>query len=202
MQQRVCNEQRSISFRDVRMEIVKGELYENKTRRYLFPCLRVYGKEFVDRLNTDFFKQAIGISKEDPMAINILVDTTFTRMKFVDTLYWLRSKDYFIKDYPYGQLSSGDLHMVSIRLPYEYKNSYDMFLEGKYSKMYTPEQLQEVFSEKKESERISLQVLTKDSKFLPKFVETINRDFNTTLLPSEFEGELDYPLDYKEESFN
>ena len=42
------------------MQIQSGKLYENRTWKYLYPCLKCYGPELMDFLSS-FFKLGVGI---------------------------------------------------------------------------------------------------------------------------------------------
>ena len=98
------------------MQIQSGKLYENRTWKYLFPCLKFYGPELMSKLSS-FFKLAVGVNdynkKEKQACIYILVDTNIAiasdveraeyKHKFAQFLDWLSYKPYFVSDYIYGK---------------------------------------------------------------------------------------------------
>lgn len=205
------------------MQIQSGKLYENRTWKYLYPCLRYYGEDLMTRLSS-FFKLAVGVGdynkKEKVTSLYILVDTNIPlasdndrqiyKDKFSKFLDWISYKHYYVSDYSFGK----NMHMVVIKLPRDYEVSYISFINGKYSEMYEQKDINKFFKyislsnkqiEEKQNSKIKLtrQILTKSKEYLPKFVEKVNKDFNSTVTVRDFENaELDYPPIKEEEIFN
>ena len=186
------------------MKIQLGTIRMNKTKRYFLPCLsKYYGKEYIKRFNS-IFKLAVGIGDFALIDIGItfeknlfiLVDTKFSKSNFISVMDWLRLQSYYTFDYPYDEIHKGHLHMLVIKIPEECYQAYDKFLQGKFSQMYTYEDLQEMFQDKEE-----LKVLVRDQDYVVKFVDKINNIYNTNVTPEEWEGEVEFPLIKEEENF-
>jgi hypothetical protein len=187
------------------MKIQLGTIYQNKTKKYLLPCLKSYGEPLVDRLQ-NLFKLGVGIGDfsliEMGMKLEehifILVDTNLSRINFKSTMDWLKLQDYFGFDYAFDDIHLGHLHMIAIKMPEDYKGAYAMFKDSQYSKMYDYEALQQFFKGKEEE----LKVLVKDSTFQVDFVAIINKEFGTTVDPIDWSGELDFNIRQEEEYFH
>ncbi len=205
------------------MQIQSGKLYENRTWKYLYPCLKHYGDELMDKLSS-FFKVAVGVHdhnrKEDGNCIYILIDTNIPlasdydrqeyKRKFTKFLDWVSYKHYYVTDYIFEK----DKHMIVLRLPHDYDITYINFVNGKYSKMYPQRVVNEYFKyitiSNKEIEdrqnskiRTTRAILTKNKSYLPTFVDIVNKDFNTDITVEDYkDAELDYPPKKEEEIFN
>ena len=207
------------------MQIQSGKLYENKTWKYLYPCLKHYGPELYQHLS-GFFKIAVGVKdknnpiKENEINIYILFDTNIImindrdisayKAKFNTFLNWIKYQPFYTDDYIY----EGNLHMVVIKLPNKHKETYKKFVQGLYSEMYTEVERNEYFrflnltnkeKEKEMNDKISHTrgVLSKSSNLLLPFVSRINNEFNTHLSVEELKHiELDFPPKLQEEIFN
>ena len=64
------------------MQIQSGKLYENRTWKYLYPCLKVYGSTLKTYLNI-FFKLAVGLGDH-----NIDIDEKFSLKTEKNRLVW------------------------------------------------------------------------------------------------------------------
>lgn len=182
------------------IKIQLGQVTMNKTARFIKPCLRYYGEEFVKKLSS-VFKLAYGIGD---MIINdkvehqifILVDTVKCTRQFIDVIEWLRNQDYYENDYAVDHLIKGRMHMLVIRLP---ENTVDLnlFLSGKYSKMYKDEEVIDVLSDDDRA------IVIKDNNYRIKFVKKVNEYFQTNLKVEELhqEAELELPPNIDEQEF-
>lgn len=190
-------------------EIIMGKVNQtlpikNKTLKYLTPCLRKYGDEFARHYNL-VFKVAIGLG--DMMIIDeekryeqhlfILIDTRIKPKNFVTFLDWIREEYYYQDDYVYDDIKKSPLHMVIVKIPEEYTQSFEKFTSGKYSEMYAIEDIDTLFSKHPEAKL----VLTKDQSYKVRFVRRLNRLYSTTLKPEDYSGELDLPPTKEEEYF-
>lgn len=210
------------------MQIQKGKLYENRTWKYLYPCLKMYGKELNAYLS-QFIKFAVGIgdhnleNKEPCIYIlidtqvpfNTVEDTLAYRRRFSKFLAWLQYQHFYKADYVYEGLDTGEKHMVVIRLPYKFDMSYLYFTQGKYSLMYDTRTINDYFKyillpnrkelEKKVNDKLTntRKVLTKDKSYVRDFAKIVNTHFGTENPNSDFEDvELDFPPNMEEEVFN
>lgn len=195
------------------MEIQNNKLYENKTWQYLLPCLKHYGSTFVGYLNS-IFKVAVGIKDNnfevDDRVIYLLIDTTISKNSFLEFLEWVRVRDYYISDYLYDNTENKEKHMVVVKIPEIHYETYDNFLKGNYSKMYTTEQKNLYFYLAPDNKNKSLVnrvqnilvVLNRDKEYQNLFLNKLNEEFGTSLRVEDIKDfELDYPPKLKEETF-
>lgn len=212
------------------MEIIDGKLFDNKTFRYLYPCLKHYGQIFREKINS-VFKLAIGIGDMvseskygNKPCIYILISTFIPTMsgpdnveygKKVDEIVkWFREQHYYVDDYLYDIINANSNRILVLEIPEIYRDSYYHFIRGKYSKMYSTEDIDKFYNkvvrknkelEKKINDRVeySKKVLLKDESILPDFVSKLNKEFGTKMTEPEMKGtELDFPLTMEEEIFS
>lgn len=179
--------------------------YPNKTMKYLLPCLKDYGSEFLDKLN-NVFKVAAGIG--DIITDNcglihekhifILLDSKIAPKFFLSFISWIKDQPMYEDDYVYGNIQKSTYHMIVLGFPEKYWNSLDSFKLGQYSKMYDEKTIKEFFSNYPESQKIFI----KDHEYKIKFTKRVNKIFEADLKPSEWEGELDFPPTDKTDKFN
>lgn len=186
------------------MEIQLGTIYMNQTKKYLLPCLKDYGVEFSQKMG-NLFKLAIGIGDfalidmgiKLEKHIFILIDTNLSRKHFNSTMNWLRLQEYFSFDYPFDDIHKGHLHMVAVKIPEKFHKTLGKFRDGQFSEMYNYEDLELYFKGKDQE----LKVLTKDKIYKVEFVEKVNELYKTNINPDTWTGELDFPINLKNENF-
>jgi len=210
------------------MQIQSGKLYENRTWKYLYPCLKYYGTELIDYLG-NFFKLAVGIGDSNVTTegncIFILIDTNIRlvtegdvasyKRRFSKFLDWIKYQDYYVTDYVFTGLDRTEKHMVVLKLPEVHNNTYLSFIRGKYSDMYSKEDIDTYFNilpNKVNNPNVTIRnervkqvksILKKDKELVPVFVEKVNREFRTTVTVEDFkDAELDFPINLSEEIFN
>ena len=172
------------------MNIEIGKQYENKTWFYLTPVLRGHGNTFITKFNS-VWKLAVGIHDmlldgsdiANGRNIYILFDKKFNESKFEDFLQYVKYQDYYKADYSFDtDLQNSRKHMIIIKVPKMFNNAYDMFLKGKYSKMYEKEYLEKFFSSK--NRKHVYDIMTKKSRetfnnYIKKIEETFNVQFDS-----------------------
>jgi hypothetical protein len=193
------------------MKIAIGKLVENKTLNYLFPILKVYGSTFLAKFNLTH-KLAYGIHDcvldgtpfEDQRKICMLIDRKNRPNLYEDFIRWIRLQDYYITDYSHDDNITGRMQMVLIEVPETYSKVYDNFLESKYSKMYSNNDIDTFFKKNTYEDSHPRQVLMKSSEIAPNFVKKVNEIYGTTLTVEDFdkEGEYDFPWEKQNEFFN
>lgn len=204
------------------MQIKSGELYENRTAKYLFPAIKHYGEELTNYLEY-FFKLGIGLAdnnkKLPPGCLYILLDanpTLYDKQKYSEKLNkflnWIKYQNYYVDDYVFCLKEGCNSHMVVLDFPMEYNTAYSKFLLSRYSQMYTKEQINKIFpldrtfnnkqTQEKYLKRIKhiRNILLKEDE--SDFIKQVNKDFGTNISKFGIKKELDYPFDYKEEVFN
>lgn len=189
------------------MQIKYGKRYINKTSKYLLPCLlEGYSKVFSVKIKQMFI---LGCGLNDKSIINnpnfdftdkrpifILIDRlSSNKRRSEDFIYWVRYQSYFIKDYPMDLI--GRAHMIILDFPEKYSNAYDNFLKGKYSEMFSKEEIENLFQKDTEEYK----VLTKDKSLIPVFTEKLIKTFELNSLREEdlAEVELEFPYTVNEE---
>ncbi len=121
---------------------------ENLTYKLLYPCI-FYGKDinFITLLqNVNVL--SVGIHDtllNDPYkagfkALYILLDCTENKYVY-DLISWIRNMDYYVTDYPIGDVSNFDKFMIVIKVPKEFIQAYDKFVSSLFSEMYTKQQI-------------------------------------------------------------
>lgn len=208
------------------MQIQSGKLYENRTWKYIYPCLKYYGTTLMGYLHS-FYKLGVGVKDHnveiEGNCIYILIDTKVHlegtpvdayRQNLSKFLEWVKYQHFYVSDYVFEGLDINEKHIVVIRVPEEHNRTYARFLKGKYSEMYTKEEIAKYFAfvninnkdlEKKINEKLQMvrATLNKNSNYLPKFLEELNNEFNTNLSLEEIRNhELDFPPVQEEEIFN
>lgn len=177
----------------------------SKTRKYLLPCLKEYGKVFTRKLE-NAWKVAVGLG--DAILINrdvkhekhifILFDSKPSPKHFKDFMEYIIDQPYYVDDYVYGDIQKSTFHMVILKFPEKYYDAFETFKLGDYSKMFSLEDVEKFFANKPNTKA----VLIKEHGYKVVFTRKLNRMFNTELKPEEFEGEYDFKPTEITEIFN
>lgn len=185
-------------------------LYTNKTRKYLLPCLKAYGAHFMTRLD-NVFKIAVGIGdivisnrgfkheKHLFILLESVLPITGGKRRlisdhFIEFLDWIKTQPMYEDDYVFDNIQKTTSHMVILKLPLEFYDTFETFKLGEYSKMYSKVYVDKFFKARPEIKR----VLVKDHNYKLEFVGKINRRWGSSIKASEWEGELDDKPDNKE----
>ncbi len=193
------------------MDIIIGKLYINRTVKYLVPGLGFYGPTLKTKLNL-VFKLAFGIHDtlltgshlEGQKNIFILIDKLVRPDLFQNFMDWVKHQEYFVTDYVYDSILEvhSRKHMIVLAYPPSMGDAYDKFLLGKYSKMYTKQEITSYFAEEAKVETKQVLLKTVHAKY--RFVSLIKATFNTQLEEQDFlvgSWEFDLPPN-EEEYFN
>ncbi len=180
------------------MKIKYRKKHENRTSKYLAPCLiKSYGKVFEMKIK-ELFILAFGIGDrviennpnfdfKNKSPIFVLIDTFAKKRKSEDFLYWIKYQNYFLYSYPIDIEGRG--YMIILDFPN--KKAYNKFLEGKYSEMYSIEEIKKYFQE----DTKEYKVLTKDKVLIPDFIKNLKELFDIdNVRESDLKNfELDFP---------
>ena len=186
------------------IKIEVGKVFMNKTIEYIAPIFNAFGNEFVDKF-ISVYKWAYGVGDNSldegdniqyDKHIFVVFDTVATPT-FRHFLDWVKSKPYYETDYAFGDVNRGRTHMIVFKLPEEFHGAIEKFKKGQYSKMFTAEQLALYIHDEK-----VLKILTKEEGAVQKYVDDLNEEYDTAVEPSELKGEIDAPIDLKNEIFN
>lgn len=176
----------------------------NKTLRYLTPCLKEYGLNF-EQMYKSIFKIALGIGdmiiidqdKKYEQHLFMLIDSRLYPKNFIVFLDWVREQEFYEDDYVYGNIKISPCHMIVIKIPEKYRDSVDKFTQGKYSEMFTETNIDELFYKHPDS----IKVFKKDHNYKIRFVQRLNKLYNSSVTTKEYEGELELPPSKEEEFF-
>ena len=207
------------------MQIYTGNFYLNRTFKYLYPALTLYGNELIDKLRI-LTKLAVGIGDSsihiEKQCIYVLLDTTTSnisfdsyRIKIQQFLEWIREQPYYISDYLCNLSEYNNYHMVVIEFPRNHHTIFNNFIKGRYSRMYTREEIYSIFGNQKLENKTNeiivnkkleeiRNVLLRDRITVKKHLGEVNKDFNSKLTLEDFKEplEADYPIKLSEEIFN
>lgn len=196
-----------IQIGEIYMDKVTNEksTYFNKTRKYLAPCLMDYGAHFIVKFN-NVFKIAVGIGDivlsnrkvKHEKHLFALLDSTIAPNHFIEFLEWIRLQPMYQDDYVFDNIQRTISHMVILKLPEKYYNTFETFKLGEYSKMYNKEDVEKFFSKTPNLKKI----LIKDHNYKFTFVGKLNRRWGSNVKASEWEGELAFPPEDELEIFN
>ena len=110
--------------------------------RYLSPILHTYPVVFQSELNKNKFNLAVcdvDYYKSTKKEFQSYLFLQFkTNQKLIDCCRQIR---YYVDEYP---LNLEDKYVVVLSIPEEFQGSYQYFLKGQYSKMYTKSQLERI----------------------------------------------------------
>lgn len=186
------------------MEIKVGEFYLNKTRRFLFPTLRYYGSDFTYRFN-HIFKLAVGIYDyvlEDKMSgrnLFLMIDNKIREKMFEDFMIWITLQDYYVYSYnPEANMDSRKIMLV-LKVPEIFNETYDFFLKGEYSLMYTEKYIDILFP--LDTYPNENKILKQHPEMYNKFNDDLFKEFGVRIDIKHFR-ELELPLKCEEECFN
>ena len=191
------------------MDIEIGKIYENKTWKFLVPCLRYLGEGFVNRFKP-VFKLAVGVYDtildgtpfEGGRKIFLLIDTKIQPQSYKVFYSWIKEQDYYVLDYYRDALNAEPRQkMIVLEFPEAHKQVYDSFIKGSYSKMFKNTEADKIYTSP--SRKRELQIVKKqNNSFL---LESIKKEFNADLNILDFKEEIEefeLPLKGKEEIFN
>lgn len=178
--------------------------YNNKTSKYLLPCIKIYGKEFENKIN-DVFKVAVGIGDivvsnrgyKHEKHLFLMVDSAVCTPFFHDFMQYIKEHDSYEKEYVYGNIRKSSYHIVIIKFPVQFYDAFETFKMGDYSRMFKKTEIDTYFG----NHPLERRVLLKDEAYRFKFAFRTNKLFGTSIPPGDFK-ELDEAPRDQEEIFN
>lgn len=201
------------------LKIQLGSIAMNRTRKYLFPIIKAYGTDFTKVIDSmfkvavgigDIVVQKCGLKHEKHLFILVNVKQT-TSVVFATLLNWLKEHHAYEDDYSFDDIQSGIFHMIVIKVPDTYIDSLDKFKNSEFSKMYTHEDIKNLFTysgSNTEQARIYQdikKILIHDHSYRIEFAKCIEKEFNIPKysprnIPED--SEYDLPILTQEEFFN
>lgn len=184
-----------------------GQEVINRTRNYLIPILKEYGAGFASKYN-ETYKIFTGVHDTlmdgSPLihdrCFYIVLDKMFKPKQYDEFMDYIRNQPYYVADYcPEANIYKSRLHTVVIKVPDNYINAFDMFIQGKYSLMYSTEEIQKLFANNPKVK----EVLLRSNGLKKAYVDSVNEYFCTTFEESNLNHrEFDLPPMCEEEILN
>ena len=198
------------------MEVQKGKPYVNRTWKYLFPCMKYYGQEFIDTVGT-VFKITIGIGdalhaeRLKTPCIYVLVDKTINPVAVAKLINWSRKQSYYVDHYDTNYLES--TLMMVYKIPERFHISYEYFINGEYSKMYSKQEIKYLYLISDHDEKLTKtwsdarDVMLQHSSMIPPFISLLKETYGNNIDTQQKDligKELDLPTKFffKEEVFH
>lgn len=183
------------------VEPIPSQVYINRCLMYLAPTINSYSPltiGIISRLNILIYATEDVIYTQVKRPSNkyllYLICTVpgglNARKQFAKDLKYLRSSSEYADDYVFN-LRQRTLHAIVLKC--KYKDAYNHFQAGEFSKMYTKPELAKLgireFTSKGVLNKPYL-VLTKDLRYLPVFNQQVQEYFNTNI-DTDPDSELD-----------
>jgi hypothetical protein len=191
------------------MKIEIGKVFPNKTVKYLLPSLKLLGDDFKAKFNlVHVLASGVhdtlmdGTPYEGQRLIYLLLDKLVKPTLFKGFLSWIKLQPYYALDYSFDNFETGRMHMIALSYPEKYADAYDKFILGKYSKMYTKDEVVEFFGANREDAK---SVINKSAKSGEKHVINLNLTYNSSITLTDLlheGGEHDFPPQEEQEVFN
>lgn len=184
----------------------------NRTRIYVNPCLRHYGREFLTEVRKLFcVTSGIADHKFEDETGRVLDNHLFClyniarnsggTVTFNEVLQYMKEHESYECDYPFDDPIEGKYHMIVFKIPHGFDYVIPMFKESAYSKMYSPNQLERLYKYNKQSR--GYYVMTQNLKYKDVFEDSLNEGAEGASLITLPDGaELDYKVKLSEEIFN
>lgn len=177
-----------------RISIQKG-VYKNKTLMYLLPLIKVYGNEFISKFEQLKLKYCgIGdFNYDEEVGQNIFCVFEVANYRVFEKFEeYIRKQDFFVDSYIFS--IKDNLHCFVFKFPYS--NIIDKFLSGKYSEMFSNEDIDRLYLKTFRRRGVEYytdvySVLTKREEYKNIFLETVKEDFGAVDMVGDFE--YDYP---------
>jgi len=192
------------------MNILENIPITNKTWKYLYLSLKGWGPELVATINTStkvqvVVKDCLSEVQFEPAIYIVFEPDLYHKVFYNTSLTFLREHEAYIADYPIYKEEGKKNHVVALKIPPKFEKAYKEFLKGRYSQMYTRDEILELYSSPVFDEYRD--VLLKTDKAKKRFIVQLNKEFNTEF-DTDFKQdertgvEYDLPLKTKEEYLN
>lgn len=193
------------------MTIPDSGLYVNNTSKYLIPILNAYGKTFINQIGklTDYVKgntwgssincYAIADTlyyrakkiKELKPYIFLVVDTRgfkgpngFVSVKEGRDRFW-KYMEYITRSNKYedSYWIGPNKHCIVLSIEENFHHAFYMFVQSKYSKMYTPKQLEMIGITDKKDPIMRYSILTGRADAIDVLAREIRERWDTDVIP-------------------
>lgn len=201
------------------IQLIPGNLFDNKTKKYLVPSLNLYNDNLKSKLNENAcLAIACGdhyysVKEDNNLYFVFDKNGVFENGKYASIVHYrdalkslidyVEEKEYFVDLYNFKK--NNNFIVLVLKLPEELSNIKEKFLNGKFSTLYTKKQIDKIINPKIFTDGIEeinpvRRVLMGDSSFKPTFINQIKKDFGKELtITLEDIDELDYTPIKKQE---
>lgn len=203
--------------KNVKFELSISNTHKNKTLSYIYPCMKEWKgfNFFTNQVNVagvaigdcihdpdfeenDYLYIVVNISNRSNIRYNTVVNSDYDFRNFLMILDEVRSREWFVEDYPLMYEHSIDqYHVVVGRLPEHLNGIKYKFLKGKYSELYEKSDIVKYIRKTYSKEGVDhytvpFLVLTKNEMYRQSFAKKLKNDYGTDVDVDET-FELDYP---------
>lgn len=192
-----------------------GSVFVNRSFKYLSPCMKLYGDEFVTKMKLlaglAIAIDDYGFNKErgkfennlyylfdvnGQSNYNTYLNASKARIDFMHIVSWLREQEYYVKDYPFDSGRNGNQHVVCLKLPF---NLIDKFLQGKYSQMYSSDIIDKIIKKTivvngEEIINPVYGVLSHSEEYSENYLKQLNFDFGTNVTINDIKHHAEYDI--------
>lgn len=200
-----------------RINIIPGKIFINRSYKYLSPCMKLYGEEFITKMRLlcglaiaiqDFGYNTTPESRIFENNIYYVIDTngeyTFgkhinvekSKIDFFMVISWLRQQDFYVRDYPLDSGKSGSQHIIVLKLPLDLIGK---FINGDYANLYDKHTLDLIVPKtvkviRTEELNPVYAVLSKDDSYLPTYLKQLNDEYNTRLTVDDIKHHTQFDI--------
>lgn len=189
------------------MIVRAGQNIENRTRNYLVPVLKEYGPGFASKYN-ETYKIFTGVHDSlldgspyiNDRCFVIVLDKLYKPKDYESFMEYVKTQDCYVLDYcPEADINKSRLNALVLKVPEKYHHAYDMFIQGRYSEMYSEEDIKLLFKNKPKVQEIFFRA----NGLKKAYVDSINEYFCTTFEENNINHkEFDMPPLCEEEILN
>lgn len=216
------------------MKLTRGECVINKTSKYFLPIINTQPRHVVEqfvRLRNSGGIRGYGVQDylyNDAKGVHtvaclfMVVDRSgaFNKDKGMyvnpkrgqdylnDFLRFIRTQECYVHDYIFDSVKSPEQHCIVLYMGEEWHNAYEKLMEGKYSKMYSLDELTKCGFKPTNIETNGIYyVLTHHKAYFPYFKARLTKQFNlresdVDVLIEDDGREYDTSFMMEEETFN
>ena len=191
---------------------ISGKQIINKTWSYLGVTLGAYGNEHYKYLREMFcIKSGVGdhryeeaTGKKYEKHLYMCFDKDINRPRFIEGLEYFRSHKMYETDYQYTHPTM-NLHMIVMKIHPKYHAAFETWKTSKYSKMYTDDELFELFNKparKFDPFQVLFRTPKQKVKMEDKIAELSKDQHPKTRITLYSDSEYDFMIKWSEEIFN
>jgi predicted DNA-binding protein YlxM (UPF0122 family) len=174
----------------------------NKSSNYLLPCLFMY-EYFTLQLLKDMtgVRLYLGIKGYTPKEENTIALVFKMSQSKKHMLLAMRNLPYYVDDFSLGHINSfySNKHAVILKLKDRCHAVVEKFKKGKYSEMFTRNEIEELYDTPLKQSQMSYHVFKRSKYAEEEMIKALNKKFNVSY--KSWNGEYDFPPKLSEEYF-